>query len=252
MTFENDFETLGFLADLPDERDARKKRFQMHFDTCYSLSHDATRLARFLLSISLPERYQQVAAALWFRCAGAGQGAVLLAERGMPAEAASLARSSLESLFWGAALIQDPNVLQLLKNNDQASVKKAANGMLNYKGVQYSQADRALLQEKGEGADVVSTSVLRAAQISDLVYLYESAYRGLSRWGVHAGIATASFGVSDGRLAFAPSDEFIEDILGAVEQGVGKEGLKRFGDFANSLAKSAIDSVAQVSNPSQQ
>uniref|UniRef100_E1T3Z0 Uncharacterized protein n=1 Tax=Burkholderia sp. (strain CCGE1003) TaxID=640512 RepID=E1T3Z0_BURSG len=238
MTVKNDFETLGFLADLPNDRNARKARFQERFDTCYQLSHDATRLAHFLVAQPMPKRHQQVAAALWLRCAGAGQGAVLLAERGMPAEAASLARSSLECLFWGAALLKNPDVLQLLSDNDRSSVKKTANGMLSLKTVQLSKEDVALLQERGAGADVASTSVFKAAELGDLLYLYQSAYRGLSRWGVHAGIATASFSVLDGRLAFAPTDIFIVQVLEAVEQGVGAEGLPRFAEFANGLARS--------------
>ncbi|WP_321959689.1 hypothetical protein [Paraburkholderia sp. J69-1] len=88
------------------------------------------------------------------------------------------------------------------------------------------------------GADVASTSVLRAAEVGDLLYLYQCAYRGLSRWGVHAGIATASFSVLDGQLACAPADVFIAQVLEAVEQGVGAEGLPRFAEFANGLARS--------------
>lgn len=238
MAVKNDFETLGFLADLPDDRNARKARFQERFDTCYRLLIDATRLAHFLVAQPMSERHQQVAAALWLRCTGAGQGAVLLAERGMPPEAASLARSSLECLFWGAALLKDPDVLQLMADNDRSSVKKTANGMLSLKTVQLNTEDVALLQEKGAGADVASTSIFKAAQLGDLLYLYQSAYRGLSRWGVHAGIATASFSVLDGRLAFAPVDVFIAQVLEAVEQGVGAEGLPRFAEFANGLARS--------------
>lgn len=241
MVFNNDFETLGFLADLPDDRAARKARFQAEFDTGYKVAHEATRLAKFLLTRHMAAQHQHVTAALWFRCAGAAQGAVLLAERGMPVEAAALARSSLEYLFWGVALIKDAGVLQRLADNERDSVKKAANGMLGLKDVvaELGAEELELLREKAAGEAVTNTSVAKAAELAELGYLYQSAYRGLSRWGVHAGMATASVSVQDNRLEFAPTDFFIEQVLRAIEQGVGRVGLKHFGDFANALPKAS-------------
>lgn len=101
----------GFLSTetesaIPEFRDANADLFQLAEDVnrlLMRIAHTAMDTAK--TNLQSPE---SVAVRLVLRAAGTFQGAVLLAERGLVADARTLVRSCLEDAFALAALITDP------------------------------------------------------------------------------------------------------------------------------------------------
>lgn len=185
--------------------------------------HVTARL--FAADVSGYEAHEVLALSLWLRCLGACQGAFLLAERGMAAEALILLRSGFEFVFFGAAVLVDPSVFESLASGHHHERLKQARGMIREgaKGGHLTEEQLALLREvEQEVTDAkASLKAFHAAERAGLGYLYESAYRGLSMMASHATMAGTD-SVLEERLdgsanaVFGPSERNVEFALGLV------------------------------------
>lgn len=126
----------------------------------------------------------------WVKCVRGCQGGVLLAERGMMADAQTQLRSAVESLFHAVALVNEPDLLERLVEHDTVERLKQARGMLAASAVMQhvSAARREQLQalKAGDGEKPRAFSAYEAAQAAGLVALYETMYRGFSRGATHS------------------------------------------------------------------
>jgi hypothetical protein len=159
------------------------------------------------------------------RCLSACQAAVLLIERGMPADAQTLVRSATEFLFFAVALLKDPTVADGLKGKDQADKIKQAREMLKdcVLGVDLNAQQVIDLQSIVAGAqpNLLSISAYDAAQIANLKPLYQTFYRGLSLSAAHGTITSANHLFVDGQtggvtMEFGPASKDIRWSLSLV------------------------------------
>ncbi|WP_447781634.1 DUF5677 domain-containing protein [Pseudomonas plecoglossicida] len=124
----------------------------------------------------------------WFRTIEACQGAVVLAEHGMPTAPASTLRIAFECLFYACAVWRDDSVLPLLEGSHDKERIKQASQMLQAGAESHFQAEQleTLREVASEGLEPPSISVWDAAQRAGFTLDYETAYRGLGMMGAHA------------------------------------------------------------------
>ena len=177
----------------------------------------------FAADVSGCDAHEILALSLWLRALGACQGAFLLAERGMAAEALILLRSGFEFVFFGAAALADPSVFESLAGGHDFERLKQARGMIREgaKGRLLSEEQIALLREvEQEVVDAKAPlKAFRAAEIAGLGYHYESAYRGLSMMASHATMAGTDSALEEqpdgsAKAIFGPSERNVEFALG--------------------------------------
>ncbi|MCY0852539.1 DUF5677 domain-containing protein [Cupriavidus sp. D39] len=158
--------------------------------------------------------HQRVALAAWQRSICACQAAVLLAERGMVVEAASILRTGFEHLFYARALLVDPGVLERMRDQDtyerQHTVRQALadTDIGNAVSAEQRAALEAVLQQPVGNLRI---SAYGAAEKGGLAAVYQVAYRQLSLVGTHANYTSigASFGDSADELQF---EQRIDDL----------------------------------------
>jgi hypothetical protein len=122
------------------------------------------------------------------------QGAILLAERGMTADARTLARSCFESLFYLGAALADATFVEALISDNAVRKSKQAKALLGLpqdSGLEQEQIARLrrfLDGLQASGVEVRAVKILGAAKLADLGDIYETYYRGLSNDAAHPSV----------------------------------------------------------------
>jgi len=125
---------------------------------------------------------------LWIRSIEASQGAIHLADLGMPGTANSSLRTAFECLFYACALWRKPALNTRLFQDYVGELQKMASKVLpisaehNLDPETVDRMNAIVAEPKSKG----ELSAHDAAEAADLLGLYQTAYRGLSSHGAHA------------------------------------------------------------------
>jgi hypothetical protein len=165
----------------------------------FELATDLNRiLQRAILRLAIPaEDNQQFTATLLFlRGVTSFQGTVLLTERGATADARTLVRSCVESLFYLGAVLADAAFVQALVSDDADRRGKLARSLLGLppgSGLEREHIERLerFLDELAvSGVEARAVKVFGAAKFAQLEQIYESYYRGLSNDAAHPSVTS--------------------------------------------------------------
>ncbi|WP_454727867.1 MULTISPECIES: DUF5677 domain-containing protein [Cupriavidus] len=168
--------------------------------------------------------------AAWVRSISACQAAVVLAERGMVAEACAILRTGYEHLFFAGALLRDPAVLDRMRDQDTKERQKTMRSALNDPDVDsvITPEQRAALHRALETpAGKLSISAFDAAKVAGLAGIFQTTYRQLSQVGTHANATSVgnTFGASLAEVQFlqSPLDlpQVLAHIAGCLQIGSG-------------------------------
>ena len=186
MTLEN----RGFLSEFVEQQRLEvRQRHRERFDLADQVSDLGQRLMPQIAAV--PRSQQNLLACGYFvRGLQTLQGSVLMAERGMVAEARILLRSALETLFYLGAALKDKEFANLLDRDHVARVEKliGAHRRLSKDGapkkfVQEAEVSLEQIRTKlGEGQTLPIADVARRAK---MMPTYEGYYRGLSTDAAH-------------------------------------------------------------------
>ena len=135
-------------------------------------------------------------ALLFMRGLSSFQGAVLMAERGMTREAGTLTRSCFETMFCLGAVHRDPTFVDAFIRDDASRRQKLARALLNLpddsSGLESDlskKLTRFLDDLEQSGVQIEPLRIQRAAQLADLIDIYDTYYRSLSNDAAHPSIA---------------------------------------------------------------
>lgn len=181
------FNELGFLS---DEVEATRLVIREQLPAEFAQVEAAVRLSIAELAAvqgSASPGYL-VAMGYWLKCIESCQGAVLLIERGLPGAPYPVLRTAFECLFFACAVWRKPELLDKLKAGHDAERVKQANLMLAAGAAARVTPGRlADLQAiAAEPTDGTGVSAWEAANAADLVFEYQTAYRGFGIAGAHA------------------------------------------------------------------
>lgn len=218
----NSFDELGFLS---EEIDAARLVIRNQFPAEFAKVEAAVRLAVAELATvqgSASPGYL-VAMGYWLRCVESCQGAVLLIERGLPGAPFPVLRTAFECLFFACAVWRKPELVDKLQAGHHTERVKQAKEMLAAGAASRVTSERlADLQSiAAESAGGTGVSAWEAAGAADLVFEYQTAYRGFGIAGAHASARSLDDYVEqleDGsfNLGFEPRCERTAWLLGLV------------------------------------
>jgi hypothetical protein len=197
MPFLND----GFLsADMGSTITSHRSQYQRSFDLAGRLNIVCQRI---MLSapVSTENQRELTAILLFARALSSFQGAVLMAEQGMPIEARTLARSCLESAFFLGAVANNPNFLPKLGGADaayernkvrwmrEASVSDAIESLTpehrRKLEEHFDKVDRLIAEREAAQDRIAHLKIEAAAREGQMFGIYESLYRDLSHRAAH-------------------------------------------------------------------
>ena len=219
----------GFLSNvlehwISDTRSSSPEWFSLVFDVNRGAVHILTTLAP-----SRTSDRELMAAALFARALQSFEGSILLAERGMLADAGALARSVVEcAVFLGGVAYVEGFTQRMVGDNNKHYYKmaKAVAEQLEQWDDDGHAEDakelRALISEVDEqGHKRSSINLQQLAKEIGMGPLYEFVYRRLSGDAAHPTIASLERHVGRGdigqlkKLTFSPQREGLESILSA-------------------------------------
>lgn len=183
----NAFESLGFLSpDLDMLRHTERARLAAEFANLEHTMSVAIEECRQVSGITSENYF--VGAAFWLRCIESCQATVLLGERGLSTTSYATLRTAFECLFAACALWRDPAVAGRMEAWHHKERIKQAKGMLAA-GAETRVSPAELAALRAISSDVsppCDWSHQAAANIAELRFEYETAYRGLGLAGAHA------------------------------------------------------------------
>jgi hypothetical protein len=224
------FEDRGFLS--PDiEHWIKKHRAENR--AWFDLAEDLNRVACPLLpKLVVPPGDNQMflAAVLFIRGLSNFQGAILLVERGMSAEARTLTRGSFESAFCLGAVCKDPAFADKFIRDDAARRRKMATALLSLpddgssglEPAHREKLERFLERQAASGIQSEPLIVAEAATVAGVAGVYDMFYRGLSNDAAHVSVTALNRHVQANAkgevtgLKFSPDVSDIVDSLGAA------------------------------------
>jgi hypothetical protein len=176
----------GFLS---TETTGMVERFRRDHAARFELADRLNRMGMRLFRITRPrEGQRRLVRAFFFRAVSNFQGAVLMAERGMTAEAGTLARACLETVFYQGAAAKDEGFIKELeadhaKHNEGIWVwlRALPPEMQGLSVNQLQQLEQSVTD--AEGADWIR--MRKTAQKAGLIDLYCSVYAHLSHTAAH-------------------------------------------------------------------
>lgn len=184
-----------------------------------------------MLAAQVPEGDNRALLVILFfaRALSSYQGAVLMIERGMSAEALTLARSCLESSFYLAAVSKDQSFIERLISSDTAHKRKVANWLTSPAAavteLSTDQIDKLrgfIDQVKAAPPKAPPITIKAAADTAGLSDIYETVYRDLSDRAAHPSLNALLRHISLDKhgnavgLRFGPEADGIEDSVLAM------------------------------------
>jgi hypothetical protein len=176
----------GFLA---TETSAMIERFRQDHAAWFELADRLNRMGmRLLTTARTHDAQQRLVRALFSRAVSNFQGAVLMAERGMTAEAGTLARACLETVFYQGAAAKDEGFIKELmadhaKHNERmvAWLQGLPAELQGLSADQLGQLEQSVSDY--EGADWIR--MWKTSEKAGLIDLYRSVYAHLSHTAAH-------------------------------------------------------------------
>lgn len=220
----------AFLSPMMDEW---RRQAQLSAPLWFALIQDINRDAVALLTVIHPAKWSDrelAAAAMFGRALQSFEATVILAERGMLADAGSLARNIVESAVFlgGLALVDDfPKRMAASNNAHFFGMAQAIAEQMEMNGAQEDLLSagelRELLQDvRDQGHARTSINLRELAKEVGMDPLYEVVYRMLSGDAAHPSIASIErhFGRNDSgqveKLIFSPQRDGMEKVLSAA------------------------------------
>ncbi|WP_390368652.1 DUF5677 domain-containing protein [Variovorax dokdonensis] len=159
--------------------------------------------------------------ALWVRAMTAFQGAVILVERGLVAEAQVLIRTGAECLFFSGALFREPGLLASMHANDERHRRTQANAIVRDGRLlaRISERNAEFLHQLAAAPDggISTLTAERAAHVAGMDDLYQFAFRGYSFTAGHATLRSLEFvTIEDGDnsgIVFGPTFAHVGQTL---------------------------------------
>jgi len=186
------FANCGFLS--PDIRVWIEKHRKANQDW-FALADALNRVAMSQIPlVNVPDGDNQafLTAVLFGRCLTAFQGAIILAERGMTAEARTLVRSCFEAVFCLGAVRKDSNFADAFIADDASRRRKIANALLKLPdGLEAPDLEKLsnfVDHQKKSDVKIEDLSIARAAKLAGLEGIYDTYYRGLSNDAAHPSV----------------------------------------------------------------
>lgn len=216
----------GFLsADSPTWVKRHRQRHSEAFELVDRLNRAAQR--RMLAAIIPPEDNIALLVLLFYaRALSSFQGAAVLAERGMIAEARTLCRSCFESVFCLGAVDSDPNFVDQLMGADGKHRKITATWLKSDYAAQHRLSDdqRAAIDNllnslANSKVKLSGTNMEQAAQKAGMDVLYQTLYRDLSHGAAHPTLESLrrhlTFDAHGdvANLRFGPDDSDLPSVL---------------------------------------
>jgi hypothetical protein len=142
----------GFLSESFDEvHHAVRNQYASYRDILMRLNEQCVS-AQYELSINVDAPRELLGGTLFARTLTSSQAAIILLEHGLPAQAQTVLRSALESLFALAAIEEKPELALPLAQSQEANKKSLADKMLQWQSAELkaslsAQADEVKLRE---------------------------------------------------------------------------------------------------------
>ncbi len=217
---------------------------------------------RAMLAAQVPDEDNRALMVILFfaRALSSYQGAVLMIERGMSAEALTLARSCLESSFYLAAVSKDQSFIDRLISSDIAHKRKVANWLTSPAAavteLSADQLDKLrgfVDQVKAAPPKAPPITIKAAADSAGLSEIYETLYRDLSDRAAHPSLNALLRHISLDKqgnavgLCFGPEADGIEDTIFAMTTAMFYAIIGLGGIFSHSEEGAAeIDACWEV------
>jgi Family of unknown function (DUF5677) len=202
------FDTEGFLG--PDAQRLVDKQLTAYPDL-FAFAHECSATAMKTVLLHLPTGNRGVSVGIMFaRCIAQFQGAIILAERGLPIESMLLTRALYETNFVLGALANKKVTPKELADGDFGNRKKIGNVLLPIAKNESSPEQHAKLAAFiAENAEAKSLSLEEMARRAEMQLIYDGIYRHLSHFAAHPSVTAASgyfVELPDGRghVAFRP------------------------------------------------
>lgn len=182
----------GFLSDaIRDVRNAVHATYADHVKLAYSINRHAVELQHDL-KIHIDKLDEAIGAALYARTLACTQSTVLLLEHGLPTQARTVLRASLESLFPLAAIARDVDTASVLLASHDADRRTLADRIRRWK----DPALRASIDSKVTEAELDAmatgsgkpTNLYELAKAADMEDWYLTLYTLLS-FAAHAKVS---------------------------------------------------------------
>lgn len=143
----NDY-SQGFLTEPFDEvRKVIREEYANWRDLVYNLNKQCVE-AQHNLNIKADDTRDKLCAALFARTLASTQGTILLLEVGLLAQAQTVLRSAIESLFRLAALEVKPDLAVLLAQSQEADKRSLADKILQWEAVDLKTSMAELIDEQ--------------------------------------------------------------------------------------------------------
>lgn len=189
MSEQSRFKDFGFLSDaVYANRASLKTEYATSTKTVFELVRTCLNELEQVKNVSLEAGGLQNGLLLWIRSIEAAQGAIHLADLGMPSSANSSLRTAFECMFYACALWRKPALYTRHVQGYVAELQKMARKVLDV--CDESDLDpeivtkmKALVAEPESRGEL---SAYEAAEAADLLHIYQPVYRGLSSSGAHA------------------------------------------------------------------
>lgn len=234
------FDKQGFLShhELDAWEDNIRNAHPDWFRLVDDLNQEAMRICR-ALQPAVTDNRQLLAVMLYYRALQSFQGAVLLAERGMPADALTLVRSCAESAIALGGVAHDKVFIEALISSYNKHRKTFINTYINDSGLsneltnEQKEYGKALVEQLNTGAPQGFTwDALAKKPEVGMADLYNTVYRSTSGDAAHATLPALDRHVctnTEGkleRLVFQPDARDVEQtfsmavcsLLNAMEQ----------------------------------
>lgn len=218
MNYPDTFANYGYLS--PEINEVKKTLYSDYAEE-FTAAREAVREALHDLPISGGfSAPPGVIASIcyWLRTIEACQGTIILAGSGMPTSAAAILRTAIENLFYFSSLIQNPELFEKIKSNENLERAKHSKGMMddcsNFLSYEEKNILTTLINELPKGNKWTAYDAAKSAGLLDF---YQSVYRGLSAVGAHASELSIDrmLSIKDNRLIvnMQPSEKDIRLIL---------------------------------------
>lgn len=217
------FKDLAFLSDeIAGIRNTMRVKFKDEFAVIERVANTAITELSGVNGTFNPNYL--VGVAFWLRCIEACQGAVLLAERGLPTAPNAVLRTAFECLFTACGVWRKPEHITKLEQQHHFERIHQAKQMMKFKNSLGVSAERIAVLEQVATTPAVDKnwSAFEAAVAADLEQLYQVVYRGLGLGGAHAtprSLDNLWDDADDGSvgLSLDPSDRQLTFVLNLVK-----------------------------------
>lgn len=185
------FDTDGFLG--PDAQLLVDEQLASYPDL-FEYSHQCSATAMKTALLPMPADNRGVTAGIMFaRCVAQFQGAIILAEHGLPIESMLLTRALYETNFVLGALANEELTPEELVDGDFSNRKRMGIALLPIAKKESPPAQHAKLAAfVAENAEAKSLSIAEMARRAGMQMVYDGIYRHLSHFAAHPSVTAAS------------------------------------------------------------